>query len=77
MYVYVYVKGEILIDQGSEDQFLHEKQLLPENFVKACEKVDHPVTLRTRPGVYVISISLSISLSLCVCVCVYVCVCES
>lgn len=29
---------QFLIDQGSDDQFLHEKQLLPENLIEACRK---------------------------------------
>lgn len=28
----------LLIDQGSDDQFLHENQLLPANLIRACSK---------------------------------------
>ncbi|XP_023231773.1 S-formylglutathione hydrolase-like [Centruroides sculpturatus] len=40
----------ILIDQGSEDEFLNLKQLLPENFVKACSESKMPVILRMQEG---------------------------
>lgn len=39
----------ILIDQGTSDQFL-EKQLLPEVFKTACQKVNQPLTLRYQDG---------------------------
>lgn len=39
----------ILIDQGSDDQFL-KTQLKPELFREACEAVGHPLTLRMQPG---------------------------
>jgi len=39
----------ILIDQGSDDQFL-EKQLLPERFEAACAAAGQPLTLRRQPG---------------------------
>lgn len=29
---------QFLIDQGTEDQFLHENQLLPEKLIEACRK---------------------------------------
>lgn len=29
---------QLLIDQGSDDQFLTEKQLLPENLIEACRQ---------------------------------------
>ena len=38
----------ILIDQGKEDNFLKQGQLLPENFVDACRKVSMPVVLRMQ-----------------------------
>lgn len=40
----------ILIDQGTEDEFLHQKQLLPENFVQACSDNKMPVILRMQEG---------------------------
>lgn len=40
---------EILIDQGSVDQFL-QSQLMPEKFAQACEKNDQPLELRTQDG---------------------------
>ncbi len=39
----------ILIDQGTEDEFLAE-QLKPELFVEACRKVGQPVHLRMQSG---------------------------
>ncbi|MGB7481756.1 MAG: S-formylglutathione hydrolase [Burkholderiaceae bacterium] len=39
----------ILIDQGTDDQFL-EKQLLPERFEAACAAAGQPLTLRRQPG---------------------------
>ncbi len=39
----------ILIDQGTEDQFLGE-QLMPKTFEEACATVSHPVTLRMQKG---------------------------
>jgi len=41
--------GEILIDQGTADQFLDE-QLRPELFAAACERAGQPLTLRMREG---------------------------
>ncbi|XP_049949153.1 S-formylglutathione hydrolase isoform X1 [Schistocerca serialis cubense] len=41
---------DILIDQGVEDQFLKEKQLLPENFVAACQESHTPVVLQMCDG---------------------------
>jgi S-formylglutathione hydrolase len=38
----------ILIDQGTFDQFLNQSQLLPENFVQACEAAKIPVVLRSQ-----------------------------
>lgn len=43
-------KTSILIDQGDEDEFYHEKVLLPENFVEACKGVGMPVNFRLQPG---------------------------
>ncbi len=40
-----YPKG-ILIDQGLDDKFLAEQQLLPEHFEAACLKAHQPLTLR-------------------------------
>lgn len=42
---------EILIDQGTEDAFLHNKQLLPENFLKSSAANDHLQTIyKQREG---------------------------
>ncbi len=43
-------KSYILIDQGKDDKFLTEKQLLPENFVEACKDNSIPVVLRMQEG---------------------------
>lgn len=40
----------ILIDQGTADSFLAQKQLLPEVFAQACEEVGQPLTLRMQHG---------------------------
>jgi S-formylglutathione hydrolase len=40
----------ILIEQGDADEFLHEGQLLPENFQAACAAAGQPVTIRMQPG---------------------------
>ena len=40
----------ILIDQGLADQFLIEKQLLPEAFEAACQDAGQPLTLRRHAG---------------------------
>jgi hypothetical protein len=42
--------GEILIDQGADDQFLEEGQLQPHTLVDAAKAVGQPLLLRTRPG---------------------------
>ena len=42
--------GDILIDQGDADEFLHDGQLLPENLQSACEAVGQPVTIRSQGG---------------------------
>nr|CAI5822107.1 unnamed protein product [Callosobruchus analis] len=41
---------ELLIDQGLEDNFLKQNQLLPENLVKACKSAGVPVILKKRDG---------------------------
>lgn len=40
----------ILIDQGREDKFLHEHQLLPKNFLDAAEKAGQQVIFRAHKG---------------------------
>ena len=40
----------ILIDQGTEDQFLRQQQLLPDRFAEACETVGQSLTLRYQDG---------------------------
>ncbi|WP_126457247.1 S-formylglutathione hydrolase [Sulfuriflexus mobilis] len=42
--------SDILIDQGTADEFYHEKQLLPENFQAVCEKAGQAVTIRMQDG---------------------------
>jgi S-formylglutathione hydrolase len=42
--------GEILIDQGTADEFFDEGQLLPENLQQACDKAGQPLTLRLQDG---------------------------
>jgi len=42
--------GDILIDQGEADEFLHEGQLLPDNFQAACDAAGQPLTLRMQAG---------------------------
>lgn len=42
--------GEILIDQGEGDEFLHEGQLLPSKFEAACVAAGQALTLRMQPG---------------------------
>ena len=44
------VKSYVHIDQGKDDQFLTDKQLLPENFVEACRVRNVPVVLRMQEG---------------------------
>lgn len=41
---------EILIDQGSADDFLAKGELLPKNFVTACADAKVPVVLRMQEG---------------------------
>jgi len=38
--------GHILIDQGNDDEFLQQGQLLPEAFQAACDEVGQPVQIR-------------------------------
>lgn len=42
--------SDILIDQGDADEFLHEGQLLPDNFQAVCDAVGQPVTIRMQSG---------------------------
>ncbi len=42
--------GDILIDQGEADEFLHQGQLLPDNFQVACDAADQSLNLRMQPG---------------------------
>lgn len=41
---------ELFIDQGSEDQFLKEKQLLPDNLKDAATKAQVPFVYKLRAG---------------------------
>lgn len=41
---------DILIDQGTADEFYDDRQLLPENFKAACEIEGQPLTLRMQEG---------------------------
>lgn len=40
----------ILIDQGTEDNFLAQQQLLPDRFAEACESVGQSLNLRYQDG---------------------------
>ena len=42
--------NSILIDQGEDDQFLADGQLLPDVFAAACEQAGQPLQLRRQPG---------------------------
>lgn len=42
--------GEILIDQGTADEFYDEGQLLPENLQQACDKAGQSLKLRMQDG---------------------------
>ena len=42
--------NEILIDQGTSDEFYDEAQLLPENFQAACDQAGQSLTLRMQEG---------------------------
>ncbi|MEY2858831.1 MAG: hypothetical protein RLZZ74_3144 [Cyanobacteriota bacterium] len=44
------LNSTILIDQGTEDQFYQQQQLLPENFAQACQQVEQKLTLRWLQG---------------------------
>ena len=41
---------DILIDQGDDDEFLHDGQLLPGNLQAACDARGQPCTIRMQPG---------------------------
>nr|KAF6368331.1 esterase D [Myotis myotis] len=41
---------DILIDQGKDDQFLSDGQLLPDNFIAACTEKKIPVVFRLQEG---------------------------
>ena len=43
-------KSYILIDQGKDDNFLTQNQLLPQAFVDACRESNVPVVLRMQEG---------------------------
>ncbi len=43
-------EASILIDQGADDSFLSQGQLLPEVFAAACKQVGQSVNLRMQPG---------------------------
>lgn len=43
-------KTLILIDQGTKDEFYEKRQLLPENFEKACRETQQPLCLNFREG---------------------------
>jgi S-formylglutathione hydrolase len=42
--------NDILIEQGEADEFLHEGQLLPDNFQLACDEAGQPCTIKMQPG---------------------------
>lgn len=42
--------SDILIDQGTDDEFYDEGQLLPENLQAVCNAVSQPLTLRMQEG---------------------------
>ena len=42
--------NDILIDQGTSDEFYDEAQLLPENFQAACDQAGQSLTLRMQEG---------------------------
>lgn len=42
--------NDILIDQGTGDEFYDEAQLLPENFQAACDQTGQSLTLRMQEG---------------------------
>lgn len=41
---------QIFVDQGEEDQFLKDGQLLPDNLVESCAKAGMPIILRKQAG---------------------------
>lgn len=41
---------DILIEQGLDDEFYHEKQLLPEALQKACDQSGQQITIRYQQG---------------------------
>ncbi|VAW61662.1 S-formylglutathione hydrolase [hydrothermal vent metagenome] len=41
---------DILIDQGTDDEFYEDGQLLPENFRAACDQTGQALTLRMQAG---------------------------
>ncbi|KAK7090004.1 hypothetical protein V1264_009867 [Littorina saxatilis] len=41
---------ELLVDQGKADNFLADKQLLPDNLIEACTATKSPVVLRMQEG---------------------------
>lgn len=41
---------EILVDQGTADEFLAEGQLLPESLVEACHQAEVPLSLHMQEG---------------------------
>ncbi|GFO26504.1 S-formylglutathione hydrolase [Plakobranchus ocellatus] len=41
---------DILVDQGTADNFLSEKQLLPEHLIEACKSNNVPCVLRMQEG---------------------------
>jgi len=45
-----WVDKPILIDQGTEDNFLAQQQLLPEKFAEACKSVGQPLNLHYQEG---------------------------
>ncbi|XP_042514819.1 S-formylglutathione hydrolase [Macadamia integrifolia] len=47
---YKKVSATILIDQGEEDKFLKDGQLLPNKFEEACRIANVPLLLRMQPG---------------------------
>lgn len=42
--------NEILIDQGTADEFYDDGQLLPENLIAACKQNDQKINLRMQEG---------------------------
>ncbi|MEM6611616.1 MAG: hypothetical protein AAF652_05060 [Cyanobacteria bacterium P01_C01_bin.72] len=44
------LNSTILIDQGTEDQFYKQGQLLPEKFQQACAKAGQKLNLRWQTG---------------------------